>query len=334
MRRPKEIIKSYLANLEFVPMRSQLIAKIINNYYKLIALQKPRLRVVTLAINYACQLSCIYCSVGALKKKEHFGERLSLSQIERVLHEAEECGAINIHFSGGEPLLDKDFYKIASLVDKNRNILSLVTNGLLLEQESENLKKAKFDLVIVSIDSPHPEIHDKIRGYVGAYRKAWDGIEAAHRIGLKVMIAMVVTPDNLSNGEVDKFITLCRYKKIKLQILPIRNNNGARNEKKMLLSAAEQAKFYKYISHFNVRWDGQSSYFPSQCLAARERLYINPCGDVFACDFIQFSFGNVKNESLMDIWYRMLNTYPFNQKNSVCLSAFDKEFINNFTHNS
>jgi len=330
MWRPKEIIKSYLANLEFVPMKPQLIAKIMNNYYKLIVLQKPCLRVVTLAINYACQLSCIYCSARTLKQKEDFAERLSLSQIERVLYEAEECGAINIHFSGGEPLLDKDFYKIVSLVNKNRNILSLVTNGFLLGQESKNLKNARFDLVIVSIDSPNPEIHDKIRGYVGSYRKAWEGIEAAHKVGLKVMIAMVVTPDNLSNGGVDKFITLCRQKKIILQILPIRSINGARKSKKMLLDPKDQARFYEYVSYFNVRWDGQSSYFPSQCLAARERLYINPCGDVFPCDFIQRSYGNVKNESLVNIWYRMLNTYPFNQKNFACLSAFDKEFINNF----
>lgn len=313
-----------------MPMKPLLIARIINNYYKLIILRKPCLRAVTLAVNYTCQLSCKHCSAQELREKENSAERLSLSQIERLLYEAEKCGAINIHFTGGEPLLYKDFYKIVSLVDADRNILSLVTNGLLLAQESENLKRAKFDLVIVSIDSPYPHIHDKIKGYKGAYKKAWEGIEAARKVGLKVMIAMIATPENLHNGEVDEQISLCRGKGLVLQILPARTVGKWRNDRKVLLDSEGQSRFYKLVGHYDVRWDGQSCYLSPQCLATRERLYINSNGDVFPCDFIQFSFGNVKYESLVDIWHRMLNTYPFNRKNPVCLSAFDEEFINNF----
>src|SRR3989338_4657697 len=216
------VIKNYLFNLKLLPKKPQLILRIIKNYFRILVLRKPCLRVVTLAMNYACQLSCQHCSADDFMQKEKSAKKIPLSRIPGILKEAEACGAINIHFTGGDPLLNKDLYKMAAMVNTKRNILSLVTNGLLLKKESENLKKAKFDLVIVSLDSSNSEIHDTIRGAQGAYRKAWEGIEAALQAGLKVMVAMVVTTENLLNGDVEEMIKLCRTKKLILQLLPAR----------------------------------------------------------------------------------------------------------------
>lgn len=332
MNRIKDMISNALSNMQFIPAKPKVIARIINNYYRIVVLKKPCLRAITLALNYDCQLSCQYCYAQESRNKQDSNEKLSLSQISTILDDAAKCGAINIHLSGGEPLLCKDFYKIVSLVDTDRNILSLVTNGLLLSQESERLKKAKLDLIIVSIDSPYSDVHDKLRGYEGAYEKSWDGIDAALGVGLKVMVAMVATSQNLHNGEIAKQIELCRKKKIMLQILPLRPAGQESGQKKILLSQKDRLQFFKFTSYPDVRWDGQSSYLSPRCLAARERLYINPSGNVFACDFIRKSFGNVKNESLIDVWHRMLSIYPFNKEKAVCLSAFDEEFINNFKY--
>src|SRR3990167_11180900 len=101
----KRIIKNYLSNIPFLPAKPLLIVRIINNYRKILVLRKSCLRVLTLATNYSCQLSCRHCSAGDLKSEEDLTKRLSLSYISQVLHDAEACGAINIHFTGGEPLL-------------------------------------------------------------------------------------------------------------------------------------------------------------------------------------------------------------------------------------
>ncbi|MBN1871477.1 MAG: radical SAM protein [Candidatus Omnitrophica bacterium] len=327
MERMENIIKNYLSNIQFVPFKPRLLARIAENYWRIIILRKPCLRVVTLALTYTCQLSCNYCSAEELKRKDAEDITLSIGEIEKLLGEAEKCGAINIHFTGGEPLLYKNLYAIASLVDTDKNILSLVTNGLLLTQESKRLKNSAFDLVIVSIESPYSEIHDRIVGRKGAWRQAWDGIEVAKRVGLKVMVATVATQENISNGEIEQLIRLCKKNGLVLQILPVRSLGGWRHKDNVLLAPEAQKKFYRLVSDRNVRWDGQSSYLSPRCLAARERLYVDPEGNVLPCDFIQVPFGNIKNESLMDIWHRMLNTHPFDRKNSMCLSAFDEEFV-------
>ena len=320
-------LKNYLANLRFLPAKPRVLARVCGNYFRILALRQPALRVVTVAINYACQLSCRHCSAEELKKEEGIEKRLGPEDYSRIFKEAAICGAINIHFTGGEPLLDQDFYRIAALADRRKNILSLVSNGLLLARESRNLKKAGFDLVIVSIDSPIAKVHDEIRGQAGAHQKAWEGVESAREAGLAVMIAMVATHENLNNAEIEEQIALCRKKNLVLQLLPVRPVGKLQNKAAVLLNAEDQQKLSGFNSLPDVRWDGRSSYLSSRCLAARERLYIDCQGNVFPCDFIQRSFGNVKEESLGKIWKRMLTVSPYNRKNPRCLSAFEQEFV-------
>ncbi|MBN1688362.1 MAG: radical SAM protein [Candidatus Omnitrophica bacterium] len=316
-----------ISNLQYVPAKPMLLGRIFVNYLSQIVLRRPLLRVVNFAVNYACQLSCQHCSAEGIKDQNEGQGKLTLDEIKKFFKEAEQCGTINYHFTGGEPLLEKRFYDIVLLIRKDRNILSMVTNGLLLAEEAGRLKDAGFDLIQVSIDSPDPDVHDKIRGYPGAHQKSWEGVEAALDQKLKVMLCMVATNENLENGEVEKQIEICRKKGIVLQILPARNVGKWEGESSALLSEENKTKFYRLVQGFYARWDGQSSYFPPCCLAGRERLYISPTGDVYPCDFIQESYGNVREESLKKIWERILSTHPYQQKNRECLTAFNEEFI-------
>jgi AdoMet-dependent heme synthase len=318
-------IKKYYRNFYFFPYKPVVLARIIGNYIRMPVLRKTLLRVVTVALSYECQFFCQHCSADSLRTAKSGQESLTLDDFERIFRQAEHCGAINIHFTGGEPLLSGKIYDIANLARPKRNILSIATNGLLLSQEADNLYKAGFDLAIVSIDSPYPEIHDTLRQYDGAYVKAWEGVEAALKSGLKVMVAMVATPQNLYNGEIDEQMKLCRKLKIPLQLLPARNIGKWQNKEDIIFTEDDQKAFYRYTAEPDVRWDGQSSYFTDRCLAARERIYIDPAGNIFACDFIHKPFGNVRKESIFDIRQRMLSQKPFDAKPAACLSAFGKE---------
>jgi MoaA/NifB/PqqE/SkfB family radical SAM enzyme len=317
----RSCVKRLWRNIHLLPLRPKLLARVAGNYYKMLVLGKPCLRVLTFALTYQCQLFCRHCLTQKPGDSQDKNQRLSLQQIKTVLAQAEKCGVVNIHLTGGEPLLFPDLYAAASLVDTGRNILSIATNGILLARESRNLKKAGFDLVIVSIDSPLPEAHDQIRGYAGAHEKAWQGVEAARKEGLKIVLSMVVTRKNLHNGELAKQIDLCRKEKFVLQLLPARKLGAWSNEREMLLTSEDLEEFYRIASPGDVRWDGCSSYFSPRCLAGRERLYVDPAGEVYPCDFIPDSFGNIKNEPLAAIWEKILKTPPYDRPNTRCLSS-------------
>ena len=61
-------------------------------------------------LTYKCPLQCPYCSnpvdFGRYKNE------LETHEWERILCEASELGVIQVHFSGGEPLLRKDIIQI------------------------------------------------------------------------------------------------------------------------------------------------------------------------------------------------------------------------------
>ena len=57
-------------------------------------------------LTYACPLQCSYCS-NPLDYKSTIHQELNTEEWLRVIHEARSLGALQIGFSGGEPLIRK-----------------------------------------------------------------------------------------------------------------------------------------------------------------------------------------------------------------------------------
>ena len=64
-------------------------------------------------LTYQCPLHCPYCS-NPVNMEETFNE-LTTSQWKKVFKEAREMGAVQLGFSGGEPLLRKDLEELVAL---------------------------------------------------------------------------------------------------------------------------------------------------------------------------------------------------------------------------
>jgi len=80
-----------------------------------------------------------------------------------------------IVFSGGEPLMHSDLGSLCRMCRTQGIRFTLLTAGLQLEKYAEMIVECMDD-VIVSIDGP-ADIHDRIRGVSGAYRRLHQGIQ-------------------------------------------------------------------------------------------------------------------------------------------------------------
>jgi MoaA/NifB/PqqE/SkfB family radical SAM enzyme len=83
-------------------------------------------------------------------------------------------------FSGGEPLLHSALGSLCRLLRRQGIHLTLLTAGLPLERDAEKVCEWVDD-IIASIDGP-AQVHDRIRGVRGAYRKLEDGVRSIHSI--------------------------------------------------------------------------------------------------------------------------------------------------------
>ncbi|MGQ9639031.1 MAG: radical SAM protein [Candidatus Bathyarchaeia archaeon] len=157
-----------------------------------------------------CNLKCKHCyqSAGARSPDE-----LTLKEKLRLVDELADAGVVSLAFSGGEPLMSPDFYRVAEAVRNHDMHVALATNGTMItEGVARMLKKIDVCYVEVSLDAASAELHDKFRGVQGAYARALEGIKNCVDQGIFTSIAMTVTKYNLA--EVPELIRLGRQMKV------------------------------------------------------------------------------------------------------------------------
>jgi MoaA/NifB/PqqE/SkfB family radical SAM enzyme len=94
--------------------------------------------------------------------------------LERHLVSLEGMGVEWVVFSGGEPLMHSDLFRLCALLRKRRIRITILSTGLLLERNASAIV-ANADDVIVSLDGPR-DVHDRIRRVNGAFDKLTAGV--------------------------------------------------------------------------------------------------------------------------------------------------------------
>ncbi|MDD2904473.1 MAG: radical SAM protein [Syntrophales bacterium] len=82
-----------------------------------------------------------------------------------------------VYITGGEPLVYPQITELLQEVKKRKLYLNLQTNGTFLNRIAGLLVAEGVEIVTVSLDGP-PEVHDRIRGIEGAFRRTREGIAA------------------------------------------------------------------------------------------------------------------------------------------------------------
>jgi len=144
-------------------------------------------------ITYACNLRCKHCYSTAGKP---WKDELTTEEALKTVDVLADAGVTAIAFSGGEPLLHKDLYKIASYARDKGMFVAVATNGTLLTEENvERLKGAGVGFVQISLDGTK-RTHEEFRGIPGIYEKVIEGIRRAVRGGLITCISTTATKLN------------------------------------------------------------------------------------------------------------------------------------------
>ncbi len=146
-------------------------------------------------LTYACPLQCPYCSNPI--DYANYKTELSTEDWLRVLTQARKMGAVQLGFSGGEPLTRKD---LPELVKHARNLgyySNLITSGYgLTEEKIVQLKEAGLDHIQVSIQASSQELNDHIAGTASFAHKQ----EVAHLVkkhGYPMVLCVVIHRENI-----------------------------------------------------------------------------------------------------------------------------------------
>ena len=146
-------------------------------------------------LTYACPLQCPYCS-NPIDYAKHSDE-LSTEDWRRVFSEAREMGAVQLGFSGGEPLVRKDLAALVRHARKLGYYTNLITSGYgLNEARILELKDAGLDHIQISIQAPEKTLNNYIAGTDSFEQKK----EVAHWVkkhGYPMVLCVVIHRRNI-----------------------------------------------------------------------------------------------------------------------------------------
>ena len=146
-------------------------------------------------LTYACPLQCPYCS-NPIDYTKHQAE-LDTEDWKRVLTQARKMGAVQLGFSGGEPLTRKDLPELVKHARDLGYYSNLITSGYgLTEQKIVKLKEAGLDHIQVSIQASSQELNDHIAGTASFEHKK----EVAHLVkkhGYPMVLCVVIHRENI-----------------------------------------------------------------------------------------------------------------------------------------
>jgi len=136
-----------------------------------------------------CNLACHHCYSYASPNAEDF---LTTEFILDSIPELLKSGIKFVIFSGGEPLIRKDIFKISQAMRDAGIITYLSTNGLYIDEKNVDNIIETFNYIGISIDGIE-DVHDNFRGLAGAYKKSLAAISLIQKHGGNVGIRFTIT---------------------------------------------------------------------------------------------------------------------------------------------
>jgi MoaA/NifB/PqqE/SkfB family radical SAM enzyme len=285
---------------------------------------------VTFAVTYKCRCRCVHCSAGSHVKNGM--QELSTQEAKDVIDASQDLGVTIIAFTGGEPLLRDDLCELISHVDQDKAMPILFTNGRLLNDSyADNLAEAGLYTIFVSLDSPDPEEHDRLRGMPGLFKKATEGLMKMKERGVFVGISSYASRSGTEKEYYRKIHEFAREIGVHNVILFDSVPTGTMlKDTSEMLTGDQRREIGEYSARIfrssiipplsSQAWQNsvEGNLAGIGCLAANIQFYISAYGDVAPCDFTPLSFGNIRNEPLKQVWKKMVHHPAYDHRTQFC----------------
>jgi len=146
-----------------------------------------------IALTSHCNLNCGHCYI---RDNSAQGE-LTSDEIFRIIDEITDAGCVYLLLTGGEPLLRPDFKEIYTYARRKGLIVTLFTNGTLIDEEiALLLKKYTPFEVEITLYGASQETYESFTGSGSAYDACINGIKLLIKHGVPLSLKTMVTSNN------------------------------------------------------------------------------------------------------------------------------------------
>lgn len=249
-----------------------------------------------------CNLRCVYCMPPDGVKKLDCQELLNYEEMTNIIEAGAELGLKKIRFTGGEPLVRKDFVNLVEKINQIDSIeeLSMTTNGVLLKEYAGQLKEAGLDRVNISLDTLDRDKFKKVtRG--GDIADVFAGLETARKEELHPIKLNVVIRRGFNDEEILEFAKLSHREELEIrfiEFMPIGESSEWEQNFVSIDEIKERCKEYgKLLETSSAKGSGPAKYYRFK--GSKGSLgFISPVSEHFCdkCNRLRLtSDGKIKN---------------------------------------
>ena len=272
-----------------------------------------RLMSVLFELTYACNLDCEFCyndvSMG--------GEPMTFAEYSAVLEELADMGVLNVTFSGGEPLANKDFFAIAGRARELGFVIRIKSNGHALRGAVAKRLREEVDpyIVEVSLHGSSAAVHDKQTRVPGSFDRLLSNLRELRALGIRLKVNSTLTRYN--EHELEGIFAICDELGAQIQVDPEvkPRDDGDRTPIDLMASPAAKARLSSLIRArgaakranpdavvappVDIRASAearraQTAGNDKHCAAGSAHLTVDPMGGVLPCVQWRVTVGNVR----------------------------------------
>jgi cyclic pyranopterin phosphate synthase len=173
-----------------------------------------KIEYLRISVTDKCNLRCVYCmpmeGLDWLKRQSI----LSFEEIADIVRTMAPIGLRKVRFTGGEPLVRKDLWRLVEMVAQIPEIedISLSTNAVLLAEQGHKLRDAGINRVNISLDSLKADRVDAISRRPGSFDRIMHGIEVAQELDFHPIKINVVVIGGQNDDEIEDFALMTKDK--------------------------------------------------------------------------------------------------------------------------
>lgn len=268
-------------------------------------------------LTHRCPMRCVYCS-NPLQLDPARAE-LSSETWRRALDEAADLGILQVHFSGGEPLVRDDLVRLVGHAAGRGLYGNLITSGILLDAErARRLADAGLEHVQISVQDVDRQVSEWIGGLKGALDQKKRAAAAVRGAGLALTLNAVIHRHNCAR--VDAMIALAvEWGAGRLEIAHVQYYGwGLANRAALIPTRAQLQETTRVVEAARERLAGVlvidyvvPDYYarlPKACMGGWGRRFINidPAGRVLPCHAAitipGLTFDTISDRGLAEIW--------------------------------
>ena len=316
------VINSFIPPVPSEGFRKCLCSQVNNFVLRNVEATVPVTAVV--AVTSSCPCACWHCS-----SKGTEAGHLTLEELRRVLGILKDYGVSRIELTGGEPLEVPGLEEVVGEFSKELTFVLIASGyGLTLDRARELKRKGLWGAA-VALDHPDPETFDRMRGTPGAYRTSVEAIRNSRQAGLYTMTHTVATRALIREGKLrDLLVQLKALGVHEVRLMEPLPAGSIFMEEEALLLPEERIQLASYAKlSFRDRTLPKVVCFPADfesperfgCAAGVQHVYVNTRGDLYPCNFLPLSLGNLLREEPQVVWGRLRKHFPFARKGCFLL---------------